>query len=119
MSPAWRRSHPIAFHAPSADEALDSRFPRAVAGEEYHRYARVVWPQAQRWIRKHWPRAARADCTMDDARDVLHTLAGIDLARRLYPQEEQLLGELLQVAWTDWSRPRAGVVPEVPAFLSK
>lgn len=100
----------------ASDTPLDTRFPRAVAGEEYDRYARAMWPQAQRWIRKHWHRVTGDDIAMDDARDLLRSVAGMDLARRLYAQEERLLGEILQGAWHDLSG-RRDVAPEVPSFL--
>jgi hypothetical protein len=100
----------------SSSRPLDTRFPRAVAGEEYDRYARAMWPQAQRWIRKHWHRVSGGQLPIDEARDVLRCVAGIDLTRRLYAQEEQLLGELLQSAWYDLGGQR-DVAPEIPSFL--
>jgi hypothetical protein len=75
-----------------------------------------MWPQAQRWIRKHWHRVAGGGMAIDEARDLLWSVASIDLTRRLYPQEERLLGELLQGAWYDLAGER-GVAPEVPSFL--
>ena len=116
MSPTWRSAHPqpILFRPTLSDTPLDTRFPRAVAGEEYERYARAMWAQAQRWIRKHWHRAS--GLAMDDARDLLHAVAGIDLARRLYAQEERLLSEVFQGAWHDLSGQR-DVAPEIPSFL--
>jgi hypothetical protein len=116
MSPTWRRKQPIAFKPLTSEPPLDSRFPRAVAGEDYDRYARAMWPQAQRWIRKHWHRVAGGSIAMHDARDILRSVAGIDLARRLYGQEEQLLSELLQGAWHDLAGKR-DVAPEIPSFL--
>jgi hypothetical protein len=116
MSPAWHRRQPISFRPMASDAPLDTRFPRAVAGEEYERYARAMWPQAQRWIRKHWHRVAGGGLSIDDARDVLRSVAGIDLARRLYGQEERLLSELLQGAWYDLAGQR-DVAPEIPSFL--
>jgi len=118
MSPTWRSAHPqpILFRPTLSDTPLETRFPRAVAGEEYERYARAMWPQAQRWIRKHWHRVAGGGLAMDEARDILRSVAGIDLARRLYAQEEQLLSELLQGAWHDLVGKR-DVTPEIPSFL--
>lgn len=116
MTPTWRRKQPISFRPMASSAPLDTRFPRAVAGEEFERYARAMWPQAQRWIRKHWHRVVGGGLTIDDARDRLRTIATIDLARRLYPQEERLLGELLQGAWYDLAG-RRDVAPEVPSFL--
>ena len=118
MSPTWRRRRAIAFHRPATEVTLDYHFPRAVAGEEYDRYARAVWPQGQRWIHEHWARVITAHGTMDDARETLRTLASSDLARDLNPQEEKLLGELLQVGWRDWARPEGDVVPETAAVLT-
>ena len=47
----WRRNQQLAFQPMSGVAPLDTRFPRAVAGEEYERYARAMWAHAQRWIR--------------------------------------------------------------------
>jgi hypothetical protein len=116
MSPTWRRKQPIAFKPLTSVAPLDTRFPRAIAGEDYERYARAMWPQAQRWIRKHWHRVAGGLISMDDARDVLRSVAGIDVTRRLYSQEERLLSELLQTAWFDLAGKR-DVAPEIPSFL--
>ncbi len=116
MTPTWRRTQPISFRPTMRETPLDTRFPRAVAGEEYERYARAMWPQAQRWIRKHWHRVAGGGITIDEARDVLRAVASIDVARRLYAQEERLLGELLQGAWYDLAGER-DVAPEIPSFL--
>lgn len=115
MSPTWRRNQPIAFRPHASDAPLDTRFPRAVAGEEFDRYARAMWPQAQRWIRKHWHRIT-ADLGVEEARERLRMLAMFDIGRRLYAQEEHLLGELLQTAWHDL-RQRRDVAPEIPSFL--
>lgn len=117
MSTTWRRNQPIVFRPMSSEAPLETRFPRAVAGEEYDRYARAMWPQAQRWIRKHWHRVAGGDLHIDDARDILRSVAAIDLTRRLYAQEERLLGEILLAAWRDLSD-RRDVVPEIPSFLT-
>ncbi len=116
MTPAWRRTQPISFRPTTRETPLDTRFPRAVAGEEFERYARAMWPQAQRWIRKHWHRVAGGGIAIDEARDVLRAIASIDVARRLYAQEERLLGELLQGAWYDLAGQR-DVAPEIPSFL--
>jgi hypothetical protein len=115
MSPSWQRHQPIAYRPMSGDAPLDTRFPRAVAGEEYDRYARAMWPQAQRWIRKHWRRVSGGSLMMHDAREVLHSVASIDVSRRLYAQEEQLLTELLHSAWHDLGA--RDVHPEIPSFL--
>jgi hypothetical protein len=116
MSAHWQRSQPIIFRSTSSSTALDTRFPRAVSGEAYDRFARAMWPQAQRWIRKHSYRFTGVDLTVDDAHDVLHSAASIDLARPLYAQEERLLSELLHTEWPHLTRP-ADIVPEIPSFL--
>lgn len=116
MSAAWRRRQPIAFRPMSVEQPLDDRFPRAVAGEDYERYARAMWPQALRWLRKHLHRVTGAELTLDDARDVLRSIGSFDLARRLYPQEERLLAELLQTNWPSGQRP-VDITPEIPSFL--
>jgi hypothetical protein len=112
----WRRNHPIAFQPMSGVAPLDTRFPRAVAGEEYDRYARAMWPQAQRWIRKHSHRIGGV-MTIQEAQDVLRCVAGIDLARRLYGQEERLITELLQGAWRDLGGKTTRPAAEIPSFL--
>ena len=111
-----RRVLPLPFR-PSTESGPDSRFPRAVAGEEFDRYARVVWSQAQRFLRRNWYRVTGLDVTMHDARDILRSVAAIDVSRRLYPQEEQLLGEVLHEAWNDPERRVLDIVPEIPSFL--
>jgi hypothetical protein len=102
---------------PGTDSGPDLRFPRAVAGEEFDRYARVVYSQAQRWLHRNWHRVTGLDVTMHDARETLRSLAAHDVARRLYPQEEQLLSEVLQAAWNDPERRTLDIVPEIPSFL--
>jgi len=110
MSPRWRRRHSVALRRPSSEAELDTTFPRAIAGEEYDRYARAVWAQGQRWIHEHWPRAA-SERTLHDARDLLRTLAAREVGRLLHPQEEHLLGELLHASWEKHA------APEIPNFL--
>lgn len=92
-----RPTRPLAFRPSSSD--AEARFPRAVAGEDYDRYARAVWTHAQRWIDRHWDRVVSFDYSVDEVRDILHEIASIDLARRLYPQEERLLAEIVRHAW--------------------
>ncbi|HVX40886.1 MAG TPA: hypothetical protein VHB25_15055 [Gemmatimonadaceae bacterium] len=92
-----RPARSIPFRPSTAE--LEARFPRAVAGEDYDRYARAVWPQAQRWVDRHWDRVVSFDYSVDEVRDVLHQIAAIDLARRLYPQEERLLAEIVRHCW--------------------
>ena len=114
MIASRRHVIPIPFRS-NSESGPDSRFPRAVAGEEFDRYARVVWRQAQRWTHKHWHRVSGAEVTMHEARETLRAFAAIDLSRRLYPQEEQLLSEVLCDTWRE--RPRPDITPEIPAFL--
>lgn len=114
----WRQSQPIAFRPLSGVAPLDTRFPRAIAGEEYDRYARAMWPQAQRWIRKHWFRVTARSMTPQDAQEMLRCVAGMDLARRLYGQEERLITELLQTAWSDLGGKTPDVRVEIPTFLT-
>ena len=113
----WRRSQPITFQPLSGAQALDTRFPRAIAGEEYDRYVRAMWPQAQRWIRKHWHRIAANELTIQDAQELLRCIAGIDVARHLYGQEERLITELLQIAWNDLAGKTPQPSAEIPSFL--
>jgi ribosomal protein L29 len=75
-------------------------FPRAVAGEQYARYAKSVWTHAQRWLTSHWVHAARGAASEMDARLKLRALAATDLNRHLNEQEEQLLSEIVQLAWS-------------------
>lgn len=112
-----RTIRPVPFRS-SHETGPDTRFPRAVAGEEFDRYARVAWRQGQRWLQKHWHRVSGPDIlSMHDARETLRSAAAVDLSRRLYPQEEQLLSDVLHEAWNDASRIRPDIVPEVPSFL--
>ncbi|HXT15838.1 MAG TPA: hypothetical protein VN706_09425 [Gemmatimonadaceae bacterium] len=116
----WRRRQPITFWPTSDSAPLDSRFPRAIPGEDYERYARAMWPQSQRWIRKHRHRianVAKADLPVHEIQDVLRRLATIDLGRRLYGQEERLITELVQAAWHDLGGTSATPSPEIPSFL--
>jgi hypothetical protein len=120
MTAPWRSTRqPIAYRPMSKEAPLDSRFPRAVAGEDYDRYSRAIWPQALRWVRRHWHRVMDDDVTMHDALDILRSAAMIDLSRRMYPQEEQLLGALMQEFWHASARttPVVPITPEIPTFL--
>jgi hypothetical protein len=111
-----RHVQPLPFRS-SNESGNETRFPRAVAGEQFDRYARVVWSQGQRWVRKHWHRVSGSELTMHDARETLRAYAAIDLSRRMYPQEEQLLSEVLQEAWQADAREMPDIVPEIPSFL--
>ena len=94
------RRTPIAPHRSMTPATTAPMFPGAVAGEQYSRYAKSVWTHAQRWLVEHWTAAARGATTVMDARLKLRALAAIDLHRHLHPQEEQLLSEIVQAAWT-------------------
>ena len=82
--------------APSATKTL---FPGAVAGEQYDRYVKSVHTQAQRWLSAHWFRASQDATTAIDVRQKLRAVAAVDINRHLYPQEEQLLSEIVHAAW--------------------
>jgi hypothetical protein len=103
LKTARRPVQSLQFRSPS-EQSLDMRFPRAVAGEEFDRYARAVWSQGQRWMELHWDRVTGAGLSMHDASEVLHGLAAAELGRPLHTQEVQLLGEMLHSAWLDAAR---------------
>ncbi len=98
-----RPAQSIPFRAATGTD-IEARFPRAVAGEDYDRYARAVWVQAQRWVDRHWDRVVSFDYSIDEVRDILRQIATIDVARRLYPQEERLLAEIVRHAWLSKQR---------------
>jgi len=110
-----RPARRVAFRPNGAVTVVDSRFPRAVAGEDYERFTRATWHQAERWFRRNAHRIAGHDVAMHDARLILWSVASVDLNRRLYPQEERLLSELLQHMWP--TRRVDPAVPEIPSFL--
>jgi hypothetical protein len=113
-----RRSTRSITHRPAAHDAVpDRRFPSAVAGEDYERYARATWRQAERWFQRHVHRLADESLEMHEAREILSSVATTDLARRLRPQEERLLSELLQQEWMRIDRLVIWVTPEIPSFL--
>jgi hypothetical protein len=95
----------------------ESRFPPAVAGEDYERYIRAVWRQGVRWFSRSSHRIARESIGMHEAREILWSVAALDLARGLYPNEERLLSELLQQEWPSVPRWPDDAEPEIPAFL--
>ena len=74
-------------------------FPAAVAGEQYERYAKSVWAQAQQWLAVHWSLASERAATELDIRQKLRSVAANDINRHLYPQEEQLLSEIVHASW--------------------
>jgi hypothetical protein len=78
-----------------------------VAGEQYERYAKSVWAQANRWLSSHWARASERATTALDVRQRLRAVAAVDINRHLYPQEEQLLSEIVHASWAAASSPDA------------
>lgn len=118
MLDARRQNRRIAFRPTGAVTVVDTRFPRAVAGEDYERFTRAMWRQAERWFHRHAHRISGPEIVMHDARDVLWSVASVDLTRGLYPQEERLLSDLLQHMWpTRRADPAVPAVPEIPSFL--
>ena len=99
MAPARPRRAPVSFHADPPVAAPDVHFPAAVTGEQYERYAKAVWAQANRWLSVHWARAAERATTVLDVRQKLRAVAAVDINRHLYPQEEQLLSEIVHASW--------------------
>jgi hypothetical protein len=107
------RRHPTAQS--SAPPTLDARFPCAVRGEDYPRYAAAMWGQAVRWLRREIARTAE-DVTQD-AYTVLQAAAEGCVERDLYPQEEQLLSALVLREWDAIVAERVRFSPEIPTFL--
>ena len=99
MARARPRRAPVSFHADPPVAATEIHFPAAVAGEQYERYAKSVWAQAHRWLAVHWSRASERATTALDVRQRLRAVAATDINRHLYPQEEQLLSEIVHAAW--------------------
>jgi len=56
MGTARQRRSPLATNR-SLTPTAGPIFPRAVAGEQYARYAKSVWEYAQRWLTSHWVQA--------------------------------------------------------------
>ena len=104
MARARPRRAPVAFHAAPPVAAAEARFPAAVAGEQYERYAKSVWAQANRWLTVHWARASEHATTALDVRQRLRAVAAVDINRHLNPQEEQLLSEIVHASWAASSR---------------
>jgi hypothetical protein len=109
-------SRPRPFRAVAPEPAHDESFPRAVAGEDYDRYARAMARRADEWLVAHLERLHGVAIDADELRSRLRAAATTELRRELYPQEERLLSEVLQ------RRPDAGsaserVQPEIPSFL--
>ncbi len=99
MASARYRRSPLAPSRSLTPAAAGPIFPRAVAGEQYTRYAKSVWAHAQRWLTSHWAHAAHGATSEMDTRLKLRALAATDLNRHLNEQEEQLLSEIVQAAW--------------------
>lgn len=99
MASARYRRSPLASNRSLTPSTAGPIFPRAVAGEQYARYAKSVWTHAQRWLTSHWVEAARGAISEMDARLRLRALAATDLNRHLNEQEELLLGEIVRTAW--------------------
>jgi hypothetical protein len=100
MGTARPRRSPLITNRSLTPSAAGPIFPRAVAGEQYSRYAKSVWTHAQRWLVSHWVHATKGAVTVMDARLKLRALAATDLNRHLNDQEEQLLSEIVQTAWS-------------------
>lgn len=107
----------ITFRSAAATVVAESRFPRAVAGEDYDRYLKAMWRQGERWFSRSAHRVARESIGVDEAREILLAIAERDLERRLHPQEDRLLGALIHQAWSTLERWPDDAVPEIPAFL--
>ena len=99
MARARPRRSPVMQHGAVTPPTAALLFPRAVPGEQYPRYAKSVWTQAQRWLAAHWTRAVRDATTALDARQKLRAIAAHDVRRHLNAQEEQLLSEIVHAAW--------------------
>jgi hypothetical protein len=103
MPRRYNRRRRIAFASTGEPPTIDFQFPRAVAGEDYERYARSMWRQADRWFQQHaWMAASVAE--MQEAREIMWAVANASIGRALYPQEERLLSELLHAHWDLLSR---------------
>jgi len=101
MARARPRRAPVSFHADPPVAEPEIHFPAAVAGEQYERYAKAVWAQAQQWLAMHWARASERAVTALDVRQTLRSVAANDINRHLHPQEEQLLSEIVHARWAE------------------
>src|SRR4051812_7047774 len=99
MARARPRRAPIGFRTGPTALVAVTLFPAAVAGEQYERYAKSVWAQAHQWVNARWQSAANTAATALDVRQKLRGAAATDVKRHLYPQEEQLLSEIVHEAW--------------------
>jgi hypothetical protein len=93
----------------------DSSFPRAVRGEDYSRYAAAMWSQGVRWLSGEI--AIASEDVTHHAYTVLRQAAVASVGRELYPQEQQLLSELIHREWDGGIDARARSTPEIPSFL--
>jgi hypothetical protein len=108
-----QRRHPAC--RPVASHSPDACFPAAVRGEDYSRYAAAMWGQAVRWLRSEVVDAI--DDVTEDAYTVLLAAAAVSVERDLYPQEKQLLSELVHREWDTLVAERKRASPEIPRFL--
>jgi hypothetical protein len=74
-----------------------------------------MWGQAVRWLRFE-AASALLDITQH-ANTVLREAAVASVERELYPQEEQLLSELIHREWNAMVEHTARSSPEIPSFL--
>lgn len=95
---------------------MDAGFPRAVAGEDYLRYMRATWRQAERWFQREVHRIESPTLTMHEGRDILCVVVEADLGRPPYEQEQRLLSELVHQRWQRL-HPTEVIEPEIPSFL--
>ena len=84
-------------------------FPRAVAGEDFERYARAMRRQSTVWVERHWSNIALSGVSMHDVRETLRSMASSELGRALRQQEELLLSAVLHETWTG----RGEAVPDI------
>jgi hypothetical protein len=94
---------------------VENRFPRAVRGEDFDRYARAMWQQSKSWMDRQWPRVAEAGLSMHAARDLLRSVAASELGRTLRVPEEQLLSVVLHETWTV----RTDDMPDILPYWAK
>jgi hypothetical protein len=112
-----RRSFRSPIVRPTVPETShDESFPRAIAGEDYDRYARAMAKRADQWVLAHLSRLNGSAIEVQEFRDRLRQAAVVELHRDLYGQEERLLSEVLQ-RHPDATAPAERVEPEIPSFL--
>lgn len=113
-----RTSRSNQFSGAAPEAAHDESFPRAVAGEDYDRYARAMTKHADQWLHVHLARLSGAPLEAQELRDRLRSAAVTELRRELHPQEERLLSEVFQRR-PESTNPADRVEPEIPSFLLK